>query len=305
MARGRKKGRPVHGVLLLNKPLGISSNRALQNAKHLFQAQKAGHTGSLDPLATGLLPICFGEATKTSSFLLDSDKSYQTTAKLGVTTTTGDAEGEIIDQKSVPELTREFIESVLNKYRGAIGQIPPMYSALKHQGKPLYELARQGIEIKRKRREVTIHQLKLLSFSDDSLELEVDCSKGTYIRTLVEDIGSDLGCGAYVSALHRTRVMPFTDKMLDWEVVENCNPSDLVDLLLPIDAGLINFPSVTLNEKQTVTILYGQIVEMVIPNAEYIRIYNYNQEFIGVGIPSIDNMLKPKRMMASFMPQLK
>ncbi|MEE9351642.1 MAG: tRNA pseudouridine(55) synthase TruB [Thiotrichaceae bacterium] len=298
MARGKRKGRPISGILLLNKPLGISSNRALQNAKHLYQAQKAGHTGSLDPLATGMLPLCFGEATKISSFLLDSDKSYLTTATLGTTTTTGDAEGDILDQKPVPPLAEETIEAVLNKYRGAITQIPPMYSALKHQGKPLYELARQGIEIERKQRNVFIHKLTLLSFTDQTLELEVDCSKGTYIRTLVEDIGHELGCGAFVSMLHRTVVKPFSNKdMLSWETVEGTQDKDLTELLLPIDAGLSQFPEVTLDEKQTVALLYGQAVNIAVPDASHIRIYNPERVFLGMGIPDGDSMLKPKRIM--------
>jgi tRNA pseudouridine55 synthase len=244
-----------------------------------------------------MLPICFGEATKISSFLLDSDKSYLTTAQLGITTTTGDAEGEVLDKKAVPILTAELIETVLDKYRGAISQIPPMYSALKHQGKPLYELARQGIEIERKRRDITIHKLTLVNFTDDSLELEVDCSKGTYIRTLVEDIGHDLGCGAYVTKLHRTQVMPFVDKMLDWEVVENTARDELDNLLLPVDAGLTGFAKVILSEKQTIAILYGQAVEIPVPEMEPIRIYNNNEEFIGMGIATTNNLLKPKRIM--------
>ncbi|MEE9304050.1 MAG: tRNA pseudouridine(55) synthase TruB [Thiotrichaceae bacterium] len=298
MARGRRKGRPISGILLLDKPLGISSNRALQNAKQHYQAQKAGHTGSLDPLATGMLPICFGEATKISSFLLDSDKSYLTTATLGTTTSTGDAEGEILKQKPIPALDENLIESVLNKYRGRITQIPPMYSALKHQGKPLYEFARQGIEIERKQREVTIHKLTLLSFTDTTLELEVDCSKGTYIRTLVEDIGHDLGCGAFVSMLHRTEVKPFSNSdMLNWETIEAAQDKDLIDLLLPVDAGLTQFPEVTLDEKQTVALLYGQAVNIAVPDAGHIRIYNQDRVFLGMGIPEGDSCLKPKRIM--------
>ncbi len=297
MAR-RRKGRPINGILLLNKPLGISSNRALQNAKHHYQAQKAGHTGSLDPLATGMLPICFGEATKISSFLLDSDKTYLTTATLGTTTSTGDAEGEVLEQKIIPILDKQSIESVLNKFRGCIVQIPPMYSALKHQGKPLYELARQGIEIERKQREVTIHTLALLSFTDTTLELEVSCSKGTYIRTLVEDIGHELGCGAFVSMLHRTEVKPFKNQeMINWDTVEAAQDQDLIDLLLPIDAGLTAFPEVTLNEKQTVALLYGQAIDIAVPDTSHIRIYNQNRVFLGMGVPDGENCLKPKRIM--------
>ena len=296
MAR-RRKGRPINGILLLNKPLDISSNRALQNAKRLYQAQKAGHTGSLDPKATGLLPICFGEATKISSFLLSSDKSYLTTAKLGITTTTGDTEGEVLATKDIPALTAEKIESVLNQFRGGISQIPPMYSALKHQGKPLYELARQGIEIERKKRDVTIHKLELLNFTPDSLELSVECSKGTYIRTLVEDIGQQLECGAHVTMLHRTRVMPFTDEMISWDTIENTSEEELQNLLLPIDSGLTDFPKVNLTESQTTAIFYGQAVDIAVPDSSHIRIYSNLQEFIGMGVPDGSSRLKPKRIM--------
>lgn len=296
MAR-RRKGHPINGILLLNKPLDISSNRALQNAKRLYQAQKAGHTGSLDPKATGMLPICFGEATKVSSFLLDSDKSYLTTAKLGITTTTGDTEGQVINNKGVPQLTSELVESALKHFRGDISQVPPMYSALKHQGKPLYELARQGIEIERKQRDITIHKLELVGFTPDSLTLEVDCSKGTYIRTLVEDIGEYLNCGAHVSKLHRTHVMPFVDKMIDWEAIESTPEEELLNLLLPIDAGLTGFPKVILSESQTTAVFYGQAVDIATPDSNHIRIYNHLQEFIGMGIPDGSHRLKPKRIM--------
>ena len=299
MARGRRKGRDISGILLLNKPLGISSNRALQNAKHLFQAQKAGHTGSLDPLATGMLPICFGKATKISSFLLDSDKRYITTASLGQTTTTGDAEGDIVEKKEIPTLNNAIIESSLSKFRGVITQIPPMYSALKHKGKPLYELARQGIEIDRKQRDVTIHELTLLSHTDHSLELEVSCSKGTYIRTLVEDIGKQLGCGAFVSKLHRTQVEPFDKKdMINWEDIESSDTLALAKHLLPIDAGLKHLPKINLNEKETVALLYGQAIHIAVPDAKYIRVYDKTSRFLGIGIPEGGNRLKPKRIMA-------
>ena len=201
--------RHLSGVFLLNKPLGLSSNSALQKVRRLFNAQKAGHTGALDPLATGLLPICLGEATKFSHYLLDSTKRYQTTVKLGQTTTTGDVEGEILLQREVPALTAERIEAVLQQFRGDIQQVPPMYSALKRDGRPLYELARQGIEIERQARPVSIYQLTLLDFTQDRLVLEVTCSKGTYIRVLGEDIGEALGCGGHLIHLHRTQTGHF------------------------------------------------------------------------------------------------
>ena len=196
MTRRRPRGRSVNGIVVVDKPLGASSNHVLQQVKRLYGAAKAGHTGSLDPLATGVLPVCLGEATKLSQYLLDSDKSYRTTAKLGIRTTTGDAEGEVVSER--PVALTELIWSLLARFRGPIEQVPSMYSALKHNGKPLYEYARQGIEIERPARKVNIYRLTLIEFRGDELVLEVDCSKGTYIRTLVEDIGEMLGCGAHV-----------------------------------------------------------------------------------------------------------
>ena len=215
MARG-KKGRAVSGILVINKPLGLSSNQVLQRVKFLFGAQKAGHTGALDPLATGVLPICLGEATKFSQLLLESDKGYDTTALLGEIRSSGDGEGDVIATADVPPLTAAEVEAILARFRGEIEQVPPMFSALKLDGKPLYELARQGMseeEIRavaeKKRRIITIHELLLLEQRTTELDLSVRCSKGTYIRTLVEDIGQAVGCGAYVSKLHRTLCGPY------------------------------------------------------------------------------------------------
>jgi len=199
----KTKWRPVDGIVLLDKPIGLSSNQALQRVRRLFRAARAGHTGALDPLATGMLPLCLGEATKFSQFLLDADKRYITCIQLGKGTTTGDREGDVLTDLPVPELTDEALESVLNRFRGEIEQIPPMYSALKHEGKPLYEYARQGIVIERKRRQVTIADLTLVSRTADTLTLDIRCSKGTYIRTVGEDIGEMLGCGAHLHSLHR------------------------------------------------------------------------------------------------------
>lgn len=296
--RGKRKGRPISGILLLNKPLGISSNRALQNAKRLFNAQKAGHTGSLDPLATGMLPICFGEATKISSFLLDSDKRYRTTATLGSVTDTGDAEGEVIKQAAIPELSEQLIESALAKFRGPITQIPPMYSALKHQGKPLYELARQGIEIERKSRDAVIHKLELTNFTESTLNLTVECTKGTYIRTLVEDIGNELGCGAFVSMLHREHVYPFDNaSMIDWESLEQLTEEQRDDLLLATDTGLIDFPQIQLSAEQSKLLLLGQSIRTTLPDAAFFRIYDEKDVFLGIGIPDGKGSLRPKRIM--------
>ncbi|MCB1803401.1 MAG: tRNA pseudouridine(55) synthase TruB, partial [Gammaproteobacteria bacterium] len=209
--RGRQRGRPVNGILLLDKPLGLSSNHALQRVKRLYDARKAGHTGSLDPLADGMLPICLGDATKLSAYLLDADKYYWFRLRLGQTTATGDAEGEILTDRPVGDFSREQIEQACAAFVGKIQQLPPMYSALKHKGKRLYELAREGVEVERQPRTVTIHDLVVESVELPEVEIRVHCSKGTYVRTLAEDIGERLGCGAHVTALRRTGVGPYTE----------------------------------------------------------------------------------------------
>jgi len=312
MSRRTPKGRAIDGIILLDKPLDISSNKALQIVKRLFNAQKAGHTGSLDPLATGMLPICFGEATKVSSFLLESNKNYQTTATLGQVTTTGDAEGEILKKRAIPVLNTMEINTTLAKFKGRINQLPPMYSALKHQGQPLYKLARKGIEIERKRRQITIFDLVLSGYTTNSISLQISCSKGTYIRTLVEDIGESLGCGAYVSMLRRTAVDPFYDhKMVSLETLETdaAEKKNIDQFLLPIDAGLSHFQAVTLTEKETIAYLYGQTVtiekpfthlkEQITPNptTTYLRTYDYRERFLGISILSDNQYIVPKRLM--------
>lgn len=243
------KRRHISGVFLLNKPLGLSSNAALQRVRWLFRANKAGHTGALDPLASGLLPICLGEATKFSHFLLDSTKRYQTIVKLGEITSTGDVEGEILEKHTVPELSQEKIESVLARFRGDIQQIPPMYSALKKQGKPLYELARQGIEIEREARPITIYDLKLIDFTADTLTLDVTCSKGTYIRVLGEDIGKALGCGGHLTYLHRTQTGHF-EIIPEYtiEYLESLSESEREALLLAVYSPIDHFPKVQVPE---------------------------------------------------------
>lgn len=235
----RVNKRDIHGILLLDKPKGISSNAALQIVKRLFKAKKAGHTGSLDPLATGLLPICFGKATKSSHILLEADKHYQTTARLGIKTDTGDAEGNMIAESPVPDLTIADLEKVLDRFRGPISQIPSMFSALKHQGQPLYKLARQGITIERQAREITIKNLTLLELKGNTLRLDIHATKGTYVRTLVEDIGEALGCGAHVIELRRLGSGPYTaDQMLSVEILEHILEKEGIDkldeYLLPI-----------------------------------------------------------------------
>lgn len=300
----RKKGNDVDGILLLDKPLGRSSNAALQKVRYLFNAKKAGHTGSLDPLATGVLPICFGQASKVTSFLLDSDKRYRCTAQLGITTTTGDKEGEELEVKEVTSFNKDDIENVLKDYRGAIEQIPPMHSALKHNGQPLYKLARQGIEIERKVRHVNIHELTLIDFNEDSITLDVHCSKGTYIRTLAQDIGDSLGFGAHLSMLRRTEVSPFDCTRLhsieDIEAIKN--EKDLIQLLLPIDSALLEFPALTLNDDDVGLIRNGiKITRKDIPKSDKIRLYSTKNQFLGIGEYSEsdtgESILRPKRLM--------
>ncbi|WP_075175557.1 tRNA pseudouridine(55) synthase TruB [Acinetobacter indicus] len=241
--------RPVHGVFLLNKPLGISSNAALQKVRWLYRAQKAGHTGALDPLASGLLPICLGEATKFSHFLLDSTKRYQTTIQLGHSTTTGDVEGEVLLEAAVPTLNEENILTVLAQFTGDIQQVPPMYSALKKEGRPLYELARKGIEIERDARPISIYALELLGFTDDSITLDVTCSKGTYIRVLGEDIAKALGSYGHLTYLHRIQTGHFDlipSYTLDY--LESLSEAEREALLLPVYASIEHFPQVQVPE---------------------------------------------------------
>ncbi len=241
--------RHISGVFLLNKPLGLSSNAALQKVRWLYRAQKAGHTGALDPLATGLLPICLGEATKFSHYLLDSTKRYQTTVRLGQTTTTGDVEGDILQERPIPVLNQEFIEQTLEKFRGDIQQVPPMYSALKKEGKPLYELARKGIEIEREARPVTIYALALIEFTENCITLDVTCSKGTYIRVLGEDIGEALGCGGHLTMLNRTQTGHFElIPSYTIEYLESLTEEQREALLLPVYAPVDHFLKIQVPE---------------------------------------------------------
>ncbi|MEQ1400833.1 tRNA pseudouridine(55) synthase TruB [Acinetobacter baumannii] len=241
--------RHISGVFLLNKPLGLSSNAALQKVRWLYRAQKAGHTGALDPLATGLLPICLGEATKFSHYLLDSTKRYQTTVRLGQTTTTGDVEGDILQERPIPVLSKELIEQTLEKFRGDIQQVPPMYSALKKEGKPLYELARKGIEIEREARPVTIYALEFIEFTENSITLDVTCSKGTYIRVLGEDIGEALGCGGHLTMLHRIQTGHFElIPSYTIEYLESLTEEQREALLLPVYAPIDHFLKIQVPE---------------------------------------------------------
>lgn len=299
--RRRQRGRPVNGILLLDKPLGLSSNHALQRVKRLYDARKAGHTGSLDPLADGMLPICFGDATKLSAFLLDADKHYWFRVKLGVTTATGDAEGEILATRATDTVGEADVEAVLARFVGDIEQLPPMYSALKHKGKRLYELAREGVEVEREPRAVTIYGLQLGRIDLPEFELTVHCSKGTYVRTLAEDIGEALGCGAHVTALRRTGVGPYTEfpmyTMTQLEEAAEQGQGALDALLLPIDTALSEWPEVRVGADSAFYLKQGQAV--LVPKAPtegWVRIYQ-GDEFIAVGQVQDDGRIAPKRLM--------
>lgn len=304
MARRHKsRGRKVNGILLLDKPVGITSNAALQEVKRLLYAAKAGHTGNLDPLASGMLPICLGEATKLSAYLLDADKVYTGTCKLGVRTSTADAEGEIVEEREVPALDEAQVEAVLERFRGEIEQIPPMHSAIKQNGQPLYKLARQGIEVERKPRQVTIHELKILRLEGDEIELYVHCSKGTYIRALVEDIGEALGCGAHLSQLRRTRVGPFLEEgMVSLETLRDeaeDGPETLDQYLLPMDHALGNYPEVTLTESSLFYVKQGQAVQVPqAPTDGWVRLFDNAGGFVGVGAVLDDGRIAPKRLIS-------
>ena len=285
----------------MDKPAGLTSNEALQRVKQLFNARKAGHTGSLDKMATGLLPICFGDATKFTSFLLESDKTYLATFRLGMETATGDALGEVLKQAPVADFTDGQIESVLQKFRGSIHQVPPMYSALKKDGKRLYELAYQGIEIEREPRQVTVYRIKLLKRDRNTMELDICCSKGTYIRALAEDIGRELGCGAHVSVLRRTGAGPFTEQQLtglpELEELALTNRTALDEKLFGIDAALSNLPAIRLASTVSDYLCEGQAV--IIPRAPtsgMLRLYTEPGDFIGVGEVLEDGRVAPRRL---------
>jgi len=302
MSKPRKRGRDIHGVFLLDKPQGMSSNDIMQKVKRIFQANKAGHTGALDPLATGMLPICLGEATKFSQFLLDADKRYLVTAKLGERTDTSDAEGQIVETRDVNVETSEIL-TALEQFRGDILQVPTMFSALKHNGKPLYEYARQGITVEREARPITIFELNFIEYNAPYLTLEVHCSKGTYIRTLVDDLGEALGCGAHVTMLRRTAVADYpTEKMLDWNTLQAlAEPQDLslLDaLLLPIDTAVAKLPALTLNESQTQSIGFGQRIKFDNLNRlqGQVRLFSHENRFLGVAVIDENNVIRPQRL---------
>jgi len=299
----------IDGIFLLDKPVGLTSNGALQRVKRLFNARKAGHTGSLDPLATGMLPICLGEATKVSQFLLDSAKIYRGTATLGIKTTTGDTEGEVISEREVRALSEEYLQQVLAQFTGAIQQIPPMFSAIKHQGQPLYVLARRGIEVKREPRTVQIYSLDLISYTKNSFEFEVHCSKGTYIRTLVEDIGEVIGCGAHLSALRRLSVIPYQkNKMMTLDQLEVIQSEQgaiaLQQFLLPVDTSVQHLLPVKLSSSSTFYIRTGQPVMVPhLPVEGFVRIFADDGRFLGVGEITDDGRVAPRRLVNLSIPR--
>lgn len=290
--------RPLDGVLLFDKPLELSSNIALQKVRRLYQAEKAGHTGTLDPLASGLLPVCFGEATKFSMGLLDADKTYRAIIRLGQTTTTGDAEGEVVKIRSVC-VTQDQVHDVLNRFRGAIQQLPPMYSALKHQGKPLYEYIRKGETIERALRDVYIHELQVERLEGNELEITVRCSKGTYVRTLGEDIGEALGCGGHLIALRRTAIAAFAlSNSYTLNQLEGMGEAQRIQCLLPLDCMLQDIPSLELNAAELHRMAQGQRLGKKLDCADgKIRLYSEGK-FVGVG-DLLGTRLAPHRFIAS------
>ena len=303
MGRRRNTGRNVSGILLLDKPAGSTSNHALQTVKHMFRARKAGHTGSLDPLATGLLPVCLGEATKISAFLLDADKRYRVTVKLGVTTTTADAEGEVLEIASADGVEEADIRDLLGRFTGEIEQLPPMYSAVKHKGQRLYNLARQGIEVEREPRRIRVFHLQLIDWNAPEFSLDVHCSKGTYVRTLAEDIGKAAGCGAHVTALRRTGVGPYGEQgMVTMETLDAMREqgSEALDrLLLPVESAVAHWPELKLSDDAAYYMRMGQPV--LIPRAPtegWVRLYDKAGEFMGVGAILDDGKVQPKRLLA-------
>ena len=309
----RRKGRAINGVLLLDKPYEMSSNHALQAVKRIFFAQKAGHTGALDPLATGMLPICLGEGTKFSQFLLDTDKTYQVTAKLGIRTTTSDADGDIVSEKAV-NVSDEQLATALDSFRGTTKQIPSMYSALKYKGQPLYKYAREGIEVPREARDITVYNLELLRFEHDEVELNIHVSKGTYIRTIVDDLGELLGCGAHVADLRRSAVgnypiekmvtLPELEALLEQANEQEITPSELLDpLLLPMNSAVDGMHCVYVDDMSANFLRHGNPVQAYnAPEEGSVQVYigedenDANAEFIGVGFIDDDGLVAPKRI---------
>ena len=297
----RRRVRNISGIVVLDKANGLSSNAALQEVKRLYEANKAGHAGSLDPLATGVLPVCLGEATKVSQFLLDSDKRYRTRIKLGIRTDTGDSEGSIIERNEGISVSRKAIERALTKFKGEVEQVPPMHSAIKMNGVPLYKLARKGITVEREPRLVTLYQICLVGFVNSELELEISCSKGTYIRTIADDLGQELGCGAHVIELRRTQAGVFTEKdSISAEELalekENRGLDKIDQFLIPMDRAIQDLPEVNLPSITASHVKNGQAVLVRhLPKNGLVRMYE-DEQFIGIGSIDDDGKVAPKRL---------
>ncbi|GKV94294.1 tRNA pseudouridine(55) synthase TruB [Pectobacterium aroidearum] len=312
MSRPRRRGRDVHGVLLLDKPQGVSSNDVLQKVKRIFNANRAGHTGALDPLATGMLPICLGEATKFSQYLLDSDKRYRVIARLGQRTDTSDADGNVIEERAIGFSATE-LEQALEDFRGTTQQVPSMYSALKYQGRKLYEYARQGLTVPREAREITVYELQFIRWEGDELELEIHCSKGTYIRTIIDDLGEKLGCGAHVIYLRRLQVATYPiERMVTLEQLatlveqaqaQELSPSLSLDpLLMPMESPVIDFPEVNLTPVVAGYLKLGQPVQAAnAPLNGMVRITEGDAHtFIGMGEIDGDGRVAPRRLVVEY-----
>ena len=297
----RRRVRNISGIVVLDKANGLSSNAALQEVKRLYEANKAGHAGSLDPLATGVLPVCLGEATKVSQFLLDSDKRYRARIKLGIRTDTGDSEGSIIERNEGISVSRKAIERALTKFKGEVEQVPPMHSAIKMNGVPLYKLARKGITLEREPRLVTLYQICLVEFVNSELELEISCSKGTYIRTIADDLGQELGCGAHVIELRRTQAGVFTEKdsISSEELAlekENRGLDKIDQFLIPMDRAIQDLPEVNLPSITASHVKNGQAVLVRhLPKNGLVRMYE-DEQFIGIGSIDDDGKVAPKRL---------
>ncbi|GKV78187.1 tRNA pseudouridine(55) synthase TruB [Pectobacterium brasiliense] len=312
MSRPRRRGRDIHGVLLLDKPQGVSSNDVLQKVKRIFNANRAGHTGALDPLATGMLPICLGEATKFSQYLLDSDKRYRVIARLGQRTDTSDADGNVIEERAIG-FSATDLEQALEGFRGTTQQVPSMYSALKYQGRKLYEYARQGLTVPREAREITVYELQFIRWEGDELELEIHCSKGTYIRTIIDDLGEKLGCGAHVIYLRRLQVATYpTERMVTLEqlaaLAEQAQTQELPlsqsldPLLMPMESPVIDFPEVNLTPVVAGYLKLGQAVQAAnVPSNGMVRITEGDEhKFIGMGEIDSDGRVAPRRLVVEF-----
>lgn len=300
----KNRGRAVNGIVLLDKAQGLSSNAALQEVKRLFEAKKAGHTGSLDPLATGVLPLCLGEATKVSQFLLDSDKCYRAGIRLGIRTDSGDSDGEITERRDASAITTAQIEAALDSFKGEIEQVPPMHSAIKVDGVPLYKMARKGVEIERQPRQVTVYSLALLSHQGDEIEVDIACSKGTYIRTIADDLGKNLGCGAHIISLRRTGAGSFEEQRCVSietlrEIKDAAGLDGIDEFLIPMDEAVGNLPEVRLPSITANCVKHGQAVLVRhLPAEGLVRLYE-EEHFIGIGCINDDGMVAPRRLVVS------